>query len=261
MRRLKLRTQLMIVAIFLGVYSAAIGVSFRVQGKAQGDLERSFREDLATLTKLPRLGDLLRHQALLTQQFLLTGQRQWIDGRRHALDASRRLNKDLLPLLSRERERDISDRLDAELASHLSEQESWIDRRRQGRLSLGGSPQVVSRQTLVESLSGILVEMRDANMAELQSRREASRWAAQLTFYLTLATGLIIGASLVVFLSFYVIGALTRLERYASNWRLGQEWRLEPASSGLKLKACSCGCARCLSGSTRSFLRRGSGPV
>lgn len=236
MRRLRLRSQLSIVAAFLAVYTTAIALSYRVESRAQGELEAAFRLDLAALTRLPRLGDLLRHEALLSQQYLLTGRPEWLADRSRALADIRGLQRDMEPLLVAPAERELWAKLQAEFSAFLDEQEQWIARRREGRLAPGSAVEVLSRSEALESLVNVLLALRDRNAAALQAQREAARRASQATFLVTLGVGVAIGALLVAFVSWYVILPLTRLEDYARHWTLGEDWKLPPPRTGPEIE-------------------------
>jgi signal transduction histidine kinase len=236
-RRLRLRSQLAVVAAFLALYALAIAASFRFEERAQDELEHSFQIDLAALTRLPRLGDLLREEALLSQQYLLTGRPEWTGERQRALIEIRRLEREIEPLLADPREHELWRRLLAQTEDYLREQDQWIERKRQGRLSPGSTVEVLSRSDAIEGLVEVLLALRDQNTLALQARREAARRASRWTFALTLATGLLIGALLMVFVSWYVIGPLTRLETYARDWALGRDWSLAPPPTGPEIQS------------------------
>jgi signal transduction histidine kinase len=235
-RRLRLRSQLSIVALFLAAYTAAIGFSYRVENRAQRELEQAFQQDLAALARLPRLGDLLRQEALLSQQYLLSGRPEWLADRLRALAEIHRLQRDMAPLLVDPAERELWLRLEAQLAAFAAEQEQWIGRRRAGRLSPGSAVEVLSRTEALESLLDVLLAMRDRNATALQARREAARRASQVTFLSTLGTGVAIGGLMVAFVSWYVIVPLTRLEDYARHWTLGQDWTLPASKTGPEIE-------------------------
>lgn len=237
MRQLRLRTQLAIVAVFLAVYSLAIAISYRVEARAHANLERAFRQDLTTLTSLPRIADLLRHEALVSQQYLLTGRKSWLGERARTITEIHKLQQDIDPLLSDDTERRLWAELGRRLDGYLSEQGQWVERRRQGRLMAGSAVELIAPSGPLEGLVSVLVEVRDRNTLALQSRREAALRASQLTFYLTLGAGLLIGTLLVVFVSWYVIGPLTRLEGYARGWRLGDDWTLPAETSGPEIES------------------------
>jgi len=237
MRQLRLRTQLAIVAVFLVVYSLAIVLSYRIESGAHADLERAFRQDLSTLTSLPRVADLLRHEAVVSQQYLLTGRKRWLTERARTIEEIRGLQQDIGPLLSDDSERRLWTELGDRLSRYLDEQEQWIQRKRQGRLLPGSAVEVVAPSGPIAGLVSVLVEVRDQNTLALQQRREAALRASQITFYLTLGAGALIGTLLVVFVSWYVIGPLTRLEAYARRWRLGDEWTLPAETSGPEIES------------------------
>ena len=82
LRHLRLRSQLTIVLLCLAAYTVVVALSYRAVERAQSDLEAAFENDLAVLSRLPRLGDQLRHVELLTGQYLLTGNPSWAKERR-----------------------------------------------------------------------------------------------------------------------------------------------------------------------------------
>jgi signal transduction histidine kinase len=231
-RRLRLRTQLAIAALFLGAYTSAIGLTYVVERRAQDRLDRAFEQDLAALARLPRLSDLLRHEALLSQQYLLTGRAEWLVERSRALVEIRRIQVELEPLVPDPRERELWGTLNVQLGSYIAEQEQWIERRRSGRLGAGAAMEVLSRRDAIDALLHVLLTLRDRNAATLRAERDASRRASDMTFVLTLVTGLAVGGMLVVFISGYVITPLTRLQRYAGSWTLGSDWSLPQPQAG-----------------------------
>ena len=232
MRHLKLRTQLGIVTAFLALYTCAVAVSYRVQLRAQAELERSFESDLRVLIRLPRLTDQLRHLGLLTSQYLLTGDARWLEERRSALRGVRRTMEDLSSLLVQPSERTLWESVYRQLSVYLSDQEQWIERKGAGRLSLVNAVGVVGARDEFDGLILEIAAMRDSSVLELRRRREAARYASQWTFYMTLATGFIFAVLLAAAVSLYVIGPLTTLEVYASSWKLGEPWELAEPSAG-----------------------------
>jgi signal transduction histidine kinase len=236
-RRLGLRTQLGVVAVFLAAYSASIGFSHLVEARTQARLEEAFQQDMAALTRLPRLGELVRHEALVSQQYLLTGRRELLAERARALDAIRRIEKELETLMPDPRERALWTELDGKLSVFLAEQEQWIARRSQGRLAPGAVVEILSRGEQIDGMLQVLLSLRDNNAAAVRAAREASRKASQVTLGLTLLTGLLVGGILVIFFSWFVIGPLTRLEEYARSWTLGSPWSLPAPQTGPEIES------------------------
>jgi signal transduction histidine kinase len=234
---LRLRTQLPILIFFLTVYCAAVGVSYSLQSRAQSDLEAAFHEDLAVLTKLPRLGDELRHLELLTNEYLLTGNETWISDRLLLIADIRKTQAELSVLLVREGESNLWSDMDKRLSAYLAQQDEWIARKKSGRLSFSNAVRIDdSQKKAFNAVIDTVLAMRDSNLLELQQRRASARRAARLTFYMTLGTGFLVGGLLSAFFLIYVIRPLTELESYASNWELGREWSLKPTNAGPEIQ-------------------------
>ena len=237
MRHLRLQAQLPILLFFLALYTIAVGISFRSQTRAQVELENAFHTDLRVLTSLPRLGDDLRHLELLTNEYLLTGNADWLSERKRVVGDIRGRAMELRGLLRDPKERQIWDEMDRQLSSTLVREDEWIARKRAGRLSFANAVRLDdSSKKSFDEVIGDVLRMRDANFQELQRHRAAGRHAAKVTFYMTLGTGFAFGGLLSIFFLFYVIRPLTRLETYARSWQLGREWDLEPPSSGPEIK-------------------------
>ncbi len=236
MRRLRLRTQLSLVVVFLTIYSLAVLISYRIQARAQSDLETAFQNDLAVLTRLPRLDDELRHLELLTDQYLLTGNPAWLHERRRVAADISRLEGDLTRLLAGHREYPLWLSMDGDLSRYLAQQELWIGRKSSGRLTVANAVHVEGQTRRFDHVLAAIARMRDQSVQELQQRRRAARRASRLTFDLTVMTGLLVGCLLALFVSWYVIEPINALERYASEWQLGADWSLRPPASGPELE-------------------------
>lgn len=236
LQRLRLRSQLTIVLLFMAVYTVVVAVSYLSVSRSQSDLEEAFQQDLMVLTRLPRLGDQLRQVELLTNQYLLTGNKSWVAARKRVTDDIFATEKDLTGLLSEGREQRIWASFDAELSTYLKQQEKWIARKEQGRLSLPNAVRFGGENKSFDEVLARVVQMRDENFQRLQERRRAARRAARKTFYVTLATGFVVAGLLALLASWYVIGPITILEDYARRWQLGQDWRLETPATGPELQ-------------------------
>ncbi len=237
LRHLRLRSQLTIVLLCLAAYTVVVALSYRAVERAQSDLEAAFENDLAVLSRLPRLGDQLRHVELLTGQYLLTGNPSWAKERRRVIHEVSIDQEELTHHMSGAREESIWRELDGQIADYLAQEERWISRKDQGRLSLANAVRVGADHRSLYDVVALLIQMRDENFKRLQERRRAARQAARATFYLTLATGFLVGGLLAVYASWYVIGPISLLEEYARRWQLGREWSLPPPPSGPELQS------------------------
>lgn len=236
-RKLRLQTQLPLLVFFLTLYSLAVGVSYAIQSKAQSDLEDAFHRDLAVLTKLPRLGDQLRHLELVTNEYLLTGNGDWLAERTRLIRDIRAADADLTELLTGAREDKIWSDMDRQLSSYLTQQDEWIVRKQAGRLSFSNAVRVdASQKRSFDEVISLVLQMRDANFQELQGRRASARHAARVTFYMTLGIGFVVGGLLSLFFLLYVIRPLTELEGYARGWTLGHDWDLSEPSAGPEIQ-------------------------
>ncbi|HEX4048501.1 MAG TPA: hypothetical protein VH309_11730, partial [Elusimicrobiota bacterium] len=105
MKAPNLRSQLVVVAGIFLLYSAGVGASFWLESRAHARLEAQFHESLTVLSSLPDLRDDLHRVDQTTDQYLLTGQRAWLDKRDEALGSVRDLERELSAVLSEPGER------------------------------------------------------------------------------------------------------------------------------------------------------------
>jgi signal transduction histidine kinase len=220
MKTWTLRSQAVAVVAFLWLYTFGVGGAYWLQSLAHGKLEESFQHDLAILARLPRLRDGLRQLDQSTDRYLLTGQPSWLEKRQDALERVRETEGVLAGLRSEGEEDEILKKLHRQLASYLSQQNQWIDRRRAERLSAGETQKLIGRHQDFDSITGLLVRMKDANVAELERRREAVAAASRVNLALILLTGLLACGLMTFFLSRYVVGPLE--SQYEKEHELGQ---------------------------------------
>ncbi|MDE2237210.1 MAG: hypothetical protein KGK30_04925, partial [Elusimicrobia bacterium] len=232
---LRLRSQLVIAAACLALYTIAVATAFQNLNRAEEALEMAFHQDRIVLTRLPRLGDDLRHVELLTNQYLLTGEPAWLYERRRLIGEIGNTEDELDVLISGQGERGLWTDLKGRLSAYLARQERWIGRKQQGRMSLPSAVRMQRQTASFDKVLAVIVKMRDENFEKLQERRRGARSAARAAFYATIAAGFAIAFLLLFFVSWYVVGPITALEAYARNWQLGQEWRLRTPSTGPEL--------------------------
>ncbi|MCX5795255.1 MAG: ATP-binding protein [Elusimicrobia bacterium] len=236
MKALTLRSQVLAVMAFLWLYALGVGGAYWIQSRAHGRLEESFQHDLAVLARLPRLRDGLRQLDQWTDRYLLTGQARWLDKRQDALERVRQTEGVLAGLRSEGLEGDILQQLHRQFADYLSQQNQWISRRRAGRLSPGEAQRLIGRHPDFDAMTALLVRMKDANVAELERRREAVGAASRVNLALILLTGLLACGLMTFFLWRYVVGPLESLHRYAAQWALGRPWDLGSPHAGPEIR-------------------------
>ncbi|MBI5622158.1 MAG: hypothetical protein HY924_00120 [Elusimicrobia bacterium] len=224
MRPWTLRSQSLIIIVFLWLYALGGGLAYWIQDRAHGELSRAFQHDLAVLARLPRLRDQLHGLDLATSQYLLSGEARWLEARRKALAEVRQTADALAELRAGGEEGAILSRLDRQLAAYLSLQNRWIEVKRSGRLSPAEAQRLMGRRQSFDELTGELIRVKDANIETLERRRLEVEAASRVTLGLILLMGMLACAWITFFLSRYIVRPVEVLHAWTARWTLGSSW-------------------------------------
>lgn len=227
MRSPTLRTQLVLAAGLVQLYSLGVGASYWLQDRAHQRLEASMQEGLTVLSSLPRLRDNLRALDQAGDQYLLTGQENWLERREELLA---RVRADLASLGEGLEPGDggLAAEADHRLTAYLAERSPWLSRRRSGRLRADEAAAAARRTRELEAAIEPLNRLKDVNVDELRARREDVDRAARLTLGLILLAGAAAAGFVAWLLSRTLIGPVAALRRRAHGWALGSPWEFEP---------------------------------
>jgi signal transduction histidine kinase len=226
-----LRSQLVVVAGLFLLYSAGVGASFWLESRAHARLEAQFHESLTVLSDLPNLRDRLRRVDQTTGQYLLTGQRAWLDRRDEALDEIRAVERGLSEVLSAPGERAGIDEMDRRLTSYRAESNQWVSRRRAGRLTPAEAARAARLGSGLETAAAPLTQLGAAHVAQLRERREELARTSRVTVILIVLAGAGAAVFVALFLSYYLTGPVSELRAHARAWKLGRAWDYEPRSA------------------------------
>ena len=228
----RLRTQLLLVVAFVELFAIGMGLSYLLQAHAQERLERSFQEDLVTLTKLPQLRDSLRSLDDATDHYLVSGDRKSLERRQRALADLRATVADLDSVLkTRADDRPLFD-LERHISRYVAQQEQWTAQKQSGRLPPADAARIASLSTPFEEIAGGITDLKQVSVEHLNRRREVVRRAARFGLLLVLLTGLVSSVLLGVFLSRHMIAPILGLETKARTWQLGEPWEFDAAEAG-----------------------------
>lgn len=227
MRSPTLRTQLVLAAGLVQLYSLGVGASYWLQDRAHQRLEHSLQEGLTVLSSLPRLRDNLRALDQAGDQYLLTGQDSWLERREELLG---RVRADLSSLSEGLAPGDggLAAEADVKLTAYLAERGPWISRRRSGRLRADEAALAARRSDELEAAIEPLNRLKDVNVDELKARRLEVDRAARLTLGLILLAGAAAAGFVAWLLSRTLIGPVAALRRRAHGWTLGTPWEYAP---------------------------------
>jgi signal transduction histidine kinase len=228
MRAPGLRSQLIVVSGLFLVYAAGVGSSFWLESRAHARLETQFHESLTVLSTLPNLRDRLRRVDQTTGQYLLTGQRSWLDRRDESLDEIRSIERGMSEVLSAPGERESLDEMDRRLTAYRAESNQWVSRRRAGRLTPAEAARAARLGRGLETASEPLSTLGDAHVAQLRARRLELERASRSTALLIALAGAAAAAFAALFLSRYLTGPVSALRRHARAWTLGRAWDYVP---------------------------------
>lgn len=227
-----LRTQLLLVVAFIELFAIGMGLSYWVQFQAQERLERSFREDLVTLSKLPRLRDALRTLDDATDRYLVSGDRRSLERRQAALADLRATVGEISGILkARTPERPVYE-LEQRVARYVAQEEQWLAQKAAGRLSAADATRLAALSTPFDKIAEGLTELKDVSVEHLNQRRDAVRRNSLWALAIVIATGVVCSLLLGIFLSRYLIRPILDLEGKARAWRLGEPWELAPGDAG-----------------------------
>lgn len=228
MKTPNLRSQLVVVAGLFLVYSAGVGVSSWIESRAHARLEAQFHESLTVLLSLPNLRDALHRVDQNTDQYLLTGQKSWLDRRDEALDQVRAIERDLSLVLTEPGERVGVDEMDRRLTSYLAESGQWVARRRAGRLAPADAARAGRVGRGLETAAAPLATLGESHVAQLRARREELERTSRVTVALIVLAGAAAAGFVALFLSRYLTGPVSALRLHARGWKLGGDWAYTP---------------------------------
>jgi signal transduction histidine kinase len=224
MKAPNLRSQLAVVAGLFLLYSAGVGASFWLESRGHARLEAQFHESLTVLSSLPNLRDALHRVDQTTDQYLLTGQRSWLDRRDESLDKIRAIELELSAVLSEPGERVGVDEMDRRLTAYLAESGQWVARRRAGRLTPAEAARAGRVGRGLETAAAPLAALGESHVAQLRARREELQRTSRTTVFLIVLAGAAAAGFVAVFLSLYLTGPVSALRRHARRWKLGGAW-------------------------------------
>src|SRR5208282_4712566 len=152
MRKLTLRTQIALMVILLQLYFLSLGLAYWVQSNAQLRLKQTFDDNVAVIVKLPQLRGDLVYLHILTRRYLLTGSKSWLDKRLSTLGHIRKLQNEMSSFKFEPAEQDIVRKMSRQFESYLTQENSWIKLKQQGKLSLQEATKIASRDSPIENL-------------------------------------------------------------------------------------------------------------
>ncbi|MFI5347663.1 MAG: ATP-binding protein [Elusimicrobiota bacterium] len=230
--KLNLRSQLVVVAGLFLLYASGVGASFYLESRSHARLEAQFHESLTVLSALPRLRDRLRRVDQATGQYLLTGQKSWLDRRDESLGDVRDVERMLSEVMSEPKELALLDAMDGRLTAYLAESNQWVSRRRAGRLTPAEAGRASHLGRGLETAAEPLAKLGDEHVDQLRARREELRHTSRVTTALIVLAGAAAAAFVALFLSRYLTGPVSALRQHARGWTLGREWDFAtPAAS------------------------------
>ena len=227
MKTPNLRSQLVVVAGLFLLYSAGVGASSWIESRAHARLEAQFHESLTVLSSLPNLRDGLHRVDQTTDQYLLTGQRSWLDRRDESLDKVREIERELSAVLTDPEERVGIDEMDRRLTSYLAESSQWVARRRAGRLTPAEAARAGRVGRGLETAAAPLAALGESQVAQLRARREELQRTSRITVLLIVLAGAAAAGFVALFLSRYLTGPVSALRVHARRWKLGGVWDFE----------------------------------
>jgi signal transduction histidine kinase len=229
MKTPNLRSQLVVVAGLFLLYAAGVGASFWLESRAHARLEAQFHESLTVLSSLPNLRDGIHRVGQATDQYLLTGQRSWLDRRDESLGKVRAIESDLSAVLAEPDEHGGVDEMDRRLTSYLAESSQWVARRRAGRLTPADAARAGRLgRGLETSAAATLTALGASHVAQLRARREELQRTSRVTVILIVLAGAAAAAFVALFLSRYLTGPVSALRMHARRWKLGGSWDFAP---------------------------------
>lgn len=227
MRPLRHRSQLIVVAGLFLVYAAGVGSSFYLQARSHARLEAQLHESLAVLSSLPALRDRLRAVEEATGQYLLTGQRQWLDRRDGAIDQVRAIERGLADVVAGREGADRLEDMDRRLTAYLAETGQWVSRRRAGPLAPADAARA-ARAGSLEAAAAPLSDLGAAQALSLRQRRAELERTSRATVAVILLAGAAGAAFAWLFLARYLTDPVEALRAYARGWTLGSDWSFSP---------------------------------
>ena len=231
MRKLALRTQLVLVAGLVQLDSIGVGAAYWSQSRAHARLERSFHRGLTALASLPRLRDELAKVDLAGDQYLATGQASWLDRREEALARARALQAELAEN-AEEGDLKLLAESDRRLTAYLAERNPLLTRRASGRMA-PDSARAARRPRALDAVLEPLSALSSVNLADLRERREEVDRASRSSLLFILLAGAAAALFVALILSRTLIGPVAALARDARAWALGRPWDFpEPRGAG-----------------------------
>lgn len=226
------RSQLAAVAALFLAYAGGTGAVFVAQGRAHARLETQAHATLAVLSSLPHLRDELRRVDQTTGQYLLTGQRAWIDRRDEAVEEVRSAQRGLAGVVDGDEESGWLEAMDRRLTAYLAESSQWMERRRAGRLSPADAARAARLGHGLAGAAEPLSALGDRKAAQLRARREELERTSRRTTAVLLFAGALAAAAAALFLSRFMTGPVAALREHARRWTLGRPWEFSAPAAG-----------------------------
>lgn len=224
MKRLSLRTQLVVAGLLLAFLAAGVSVSWRVRRVNDAALQRAYEEDLLVLSELPRLRGRLRQLDFAADKYLLTGDENWLPTRDVALKGVRSDLADLDKTLIDPHEKRVLSQLREQFESYLSRQKRFMLRRQAGALTAAEAEAFTTSKRSIEDIVDLVMTMKDVSVEELQESRRRAEVSARATFILVLTSGFGAAAAITLALSLLVVRPVLDLERRVREWQFGEPW-------------------------------------
>lgn len=215
------------MATTLSVFALLSTVAYLTHSRAEDKLGRAFADQLIVLTELPGHRNQLRRVDAFADNFLMTRDPVWLERRSRAASEFADTHVRIAALIHDADERADWNRIGAEFASYMIEQDAVLKKTaaggvtRQEAIRLALDNEVVDRH--IERMS----HFGRASFEHLDAQRQATRAAALSTFVFVLCFGLIASLAVAAVVSRIVLSPVASLQSQASAWKLGDPWTVD----------------------------------
>jgi signal transduction histidine kinase len=232
----RLRTQLLALMVaFLAIFSGISLATRLIRVHADRSLAHSFRADLLNMTELFRMQENLRRIDLVTEEYLITGNREWITERNGLLDV---VNKKYSDLTAWREEEEIPffHAFGQQLESYLRDESAMIQKRDNNLLSQEEIHEFVTGKEHVDDLISLLSDMGGAVAADLQQQREAAASRVGYAWIIMIVGGFLTAIAALALISRAVVCPVEDLTTAAARWKLGDPWSVLSAPKNMELR-------------------------
>ncbi|MFH1618687.1 MAG: hypothetical protein ABIG11_02170 [bacterium] len=226
------RTYFLILLLLALIFIGTMSTAYWIQTSAQNELRVSLDRDLSLVTILPGWRDRFRHYDLISRRYIITGDKPWHAESARLLTEFLETNTRLQKLLTETGEIATEHELSKRLVIYLKKSRKALSEREKGRLSDKEIKSLSHAGEQFDAIIDMIVLTREKRVDELIKKREEADAALVTSISLIASAGLTGVLLLALYLRWYFVDPIVKLEKYLNAWKLNKPWDLKLANTG-----------------------------